>query len=739
MTATPSIPQYREWAKATAATRTELRGQLERITYVNEENGYLIGRLKVHGQKGLVTIVGNIPNPTPGQMLKLVGEWTNHPKFGEQFKIDSYECTVPATVKGIEKYLGSGLIKGIGPVTARRIVEVFGTKTLDIIEKSCARLSEVPGIGASKAALIARAWEEQRGVRDIMIFLQGHGISAAYAAKIYKLYGSEAIAVVRENPYQLAYDVRGIGFVSADRIARSLGFDLQCPERAQAGLVYVLDDMAGDGHVFAQREHLLAKAAELLAVESDILEDALASLAAGSQKIVLETLADGDREIEAVYLAPFRHCEGGAASMLQDLLRHPRSMRTIDVTKALAWVQGQLSITLAERQLEAVDRAATRKCCVITGGPGTGKTTIIKAILAICSRLTKRILLTAPTGRAAKRMSETTGMEARTIHRLLEYSVTQGGFQRNEDNMLAADLIIVDECSMIDLVLFYHLLKAIPRTATLVLVGDADQLPSVGAGSVLKDVIASGVVPVVTLNEIFRQAASSSIVVNAHRIIKGDMPTFPKGRDTDFFLFPAEEPEATQAMVVDVVRNRIPRQFGLSPLQDVQVLTPMNRGVLGTATLNERLQAALNPNGLEISRFGRTYRIGDKVMQIKNNYDKDVYNGDIGIVADIDQEAQNVKVTMDGRDVLYDYAELDELVLAYAVSIHKSQGSEYPAVVLPVSTQHYVMLQRNLLYTGVTRGKRLVVLVGDMKALSIAVRNNRLSMRNSWLAHRLRG
>ena len=724
-----------------ASSLVEIRGQLERITYTDEESGYTIAKIKVYGRRELVTIVGNIMNPTPGEVMRLNGEWANHPKFGEQFKVVFYQCSVPATVKGIEKYLGSGLIKGIGPVMAKRIVAAFGESTLSVIEENSERLIEVPGIGQARVGMIAKAWQEQKEIRAVMLFLQSHGVSSTYAAKIYKHYGNNSIAVVQDNPYRLAHDIFGIGFLTADRIAEKMGFDKESAERAQAGLIYALHEFSDEGHVFVPQDQLLLKTRELLDVDLGILKNALPVLEA-DRRIVTETLPCGgvqpdEYSLNAVYLAKFHFSEIQAASRIKALLNTPRAIRQIDVPKALEWVQGKLSIALAAKQSEAVRSAVTNKVSVITGGPGTGKTTIIKAILRICAPLTKRILLAAPTGRAAKRMAETTGFEAKTIHRLLEYSMAHGGFQKNEDSPLNADLLIIDEASMLDLILMHHLLKAVPLGATLILVGDVDQLPSVGAGSVLKDIIASGVVPVVTLNEIFRQAESSSIIVNAHKIIKGEMPSLVPKQNDDFYFFRAEEPDDAHARVVDVVKKRIPHRFGFRALEDIQVLTPMNRGAVGAARLNEALQDALNPNGFELTRGGRKYRAGDKVMQIRNNYDKEVYNGDIGVITVIDPEAQSIGVSVDGREVIYDYSELDELVLAYAVSIHKSQGSEYPVVVIPVMTQHYVMLQRNLLYTGVTRGKKLVVLVGTGKAVAIAVKNNKIAKRNSWLHMRL--
>lgn len=711
-----------------------IRGQIERVTFSNEENGYTVAKVKVYGRSDLVTVIGNMANPTPGEILQMTGEWGNHPKYGEQFKLVFYKTVMPATAYAIEKYLGSGLIKGIGPVMARRMVKVFAEKTLDVIELEPDRLCEVPGIGKARIGMIRRAWEEQKAVREVMIFLQGHGVSSAYATKIYKQYGDQAISVVQKNPYRLAHDIFGIGFLTADRIAEKMGFDKEAPERAQAGLLYTLHEASDEGHVCLPMEELLTRAEKLLDIGQEDLQQAVYALVE-VKDIVIETLEPGGG---MVYLAKFHVSECQVAARLRNLLAAPRAVRQIDAARALEWVQGTLSIQLADMQRQAIGAVISGKVTVITGGPGTGKTTIIRAILKIFSRLTQRIQLAAPTGRAAKRMSEATGMEARTIHRLLEYNMARGGFMKNDESLLEADLVIVDEASMVDIILMHHLLKAIPAGSMLLLVGDVDQLPSVGAGSVLKDVIASGVVPTVTLNEIFRQAQTSAIITNAHRIIRGEMPECNSGRaDNDFFLFRELEPDAALARVVDVVRQRIPSKFGFAPLEDIQVLTPMNRGSTGTVKLNEALQDALNPKGAELQRGGRKFRIGDKVMQIRNNYDKNVYNGDIGFVRSINTEEQEVHVDIDGVDIAYDYSDLDELVLAYAVSIHKSQGSEYPVVVIPLTMQHFVMLQRNLLYTAVTRGKRLVVLVGSPKALAIAVKNNKITKRYGLLSQRL--
>ena len=680
--------------------------------------------------------------PTAGQVIRATGEWINHPKHGEQFTILQYTTMVPATAAGIEKYLGSGLIKGIGPVMAKRIVKFFGEKTLDIIEQNYERLEEVDGIGDKRVKMIWKAWNDQKAIREVMVFLQGHGVSPAYATKIFRQYGDNAIEVVKENPYRLAMDIFGIGFITADRIAESLGFGKDSEVRAEAGLIYVLQQVSDDGHVYYPQDLLVEKSVEMLEVNQEVIQKALKTLES-IRRIVIDVFpaTTPEEEIRAVYLFRYHVSERGVAAKLRKLLRAPHARRKIDIDKAVSWVQEKLSISLAQKQAEAVRSALTNKVMVITGGPGTGKTTIIKSILAIFERMGIRILLSAPTGRAAKRMSEATDRDAKTIHRLLEFSPATMGFQRNDENPLDSDLLIIDEASMVDTALMYHLLNAIPEEATLIIVGDVNQLPSVGPGSVLSDIIESGAVPVVILNEIFRQAQDSSIIVNAHLINNGSMPILDRsvmGRN-DFYFIEKDEPEDALKIILELVCGRINRAFGFHPLDEIQVLTPMNRGVVGTSNLNIELQKAMNPREDGITRGGRSYRIGDKVMQIRNNYDKDVFNGDIGKVSRIDTENQEVVIGFDGRDVAYDYSELDEVVLAYAVSVHKSQGSEYPCVVIPIMTQHYVLLQRNLLYTAITRGKSLVVIVGSKKALAIAVKNNRTVKRYTYLTERLKG
>jgi len=723
---------------------SDLSGQIERITYTNEENGFTIARVKVYGQRDLVTVVGNLMAPTPGEILKMRGEWANHPKFGEQFKVVHYETKVPATVYGIEKYLGSGLIKGLGPVMAKRIVKKFGKRTLDVIENEISKLAQVEGVGKKRIAMIKNAWSEQKEIRDVMIFLQSHGVSSGYATKIFKEYGNRSIAVVKVNPYRLATDIFGIGFVTADSIAEKLGFPKDSEQRVEAGILYVLHQLSDDGHVYYPYEELVEKSREILGVEREVVVKALGTLAA-DKKIVFEDLNNSIEEFKenkkAVYLAKFHLCEVGIADRLKLLSSSPRSIRSVDTNKAVEWVQKQLLINLAKNQVSAVRSSLEKKVVVITGGPGTGKTTIINAVLKVFSMLKVRIILAAPTGRAAKRMSETSGFEAMTIHRLLEFSFAKGGFQRNEERPLSCDLLVVDEASMIDTVLMYHLLKAIPQGAIFILVGDVNQLPSVGAGNILKDIIESDTVEVVELNEIFRQAKESRIIVNAHKINNGVIPSFESsyqnGPENDFYFIQQEEPERVLETILELVKGRIPGRFGFDPVDDIQVMTPMHKGVVGAGNLNRKLQETLNPGQDDVIRGDRIFRVNDKVMQIRNNYDKEVFNGDIGRITRIYQEDQQLTISFDGREVTFEFSDLDEIVLAYAISIHKSQGSEFPAVVIPVLTQHYILLQRNLIYTAVTRGRKLVVMVGTRKALAIGVNNNKTKKRFTYLKHRL--
>jgi exodeoxyribonuclease V alpha subunit len=723
---------------------SKIQGQIERITFANEENGFTIARLKTKGEKDLVTVVGSLPGINPGEVLELLGEWSNHPKFGQQFKVVKFKSVMPATAAGIEKYLGSGLIKGIGPIMASRLVNKFGVDTLEIIDTNPERLEEVEGIGEKRVQMIRNAWDAQKEIREVMVFLQGHGVSSTYSAKIYKQYGQGSIKVVQENPYRLAADIFGIGFKTADKIAGNLGIDRNSEIRAEAGILYVLHELADDGHVYYPYEPLIEACQKILEVDKEIIIKALAKLFE-ERKIVLEDLNDLKEEFtpnnKGVYLTGYHVAEQNIALKLKILLNSPSNLRQIDEDKALEWVQTRLDIQLTEKQKEGVKTAIKQKVMVLTGGPGTGKTTIIKAILEIYQRLTPKIVMGAPTGRAAKRMSEATGWEAKTLHRVLEWSPKEMGFKKDGDHPLDADVVIVDEASMIDNLLMHHFLKAVPRGSVLVLVGDVNQLPSVGAGNVLKDIIASGLVPVVELNEIFRQAMGSLIITNAHRINQGEFPRIPDPKEEtlqDFYFIQKEKPEDVLATILDLVTNRIPSRFKINPIDGIQVLTPMHRGVIGAENLNKVLQEALNKSQVELPRGGRIYKLGDKVMQIKNDYDREVFNGDIGRITRIDPEEQEVTVEFDGRQVEYDFSDLNELLLAYAVSVHKSQGSEYPVVVIPVHISHYMLLQRNLLYTGVTRARKLVIIVGTKKALSIGIRNNKIQKRFTGLCQKLK-
>jgi exodeoxyribonuclease V alpha subunit len=723
----------------------ELKGQIERITYNSQETGYTIARVKVHGKPDLVTVVGNLMSPMPGEVLTMKGEWTSHPKYGQQFKVVYYEASVPAKVLGIRKYLGSGLIKGIGPVMAERIVKQFGNQTLDIIEDQTERLAEVEGIGKKRIKMIRQAWDDQKEIRVVMLFLQSHGISSAYASKIYKHYGDQSIGIVRENPYRLAMDIFGIGFITADKIAEQLGFSKDSSLRAEAGILFILNQLADEGHVYYPHEPLMEKCHEVLRIDQNIMAKALESLVA-SGKIAIEPLNGGIQEVtesnQAIYLAKFYFCEKRIAERIKLLFSTPKALRPIKVEKAVEWVQKELSIQLAQNQIEAIRNALNNKVLILTGGPGTGKTTVINAILKIFNAMGARCLLAAPTGRAAKRMSETTGIPAKTLHRLLEYSFQSGGFQKNEEKPLNCHVLIVDEASMIDTVLMYHLMKALPPTASFILVGDVNQLPSVGPGNVLKDMISSGTVPVTKLTEIFRQAAESLIVLNAHRINQGNFPLLLSNDHSkslgDFYFIRQQDPEKVLNIILDLTCNRIPKRFGFDPVDQVQVLTPMHRGTLGAANLNHHLQQALNPQKVPLVWGARSFKVHDKVMQLRNNYDKKIFNGDIGRIKHIDTDSQEVTVLFEDRLVTYDFSELDEIVLAYAISVHKSQGSEYPVVVIPIMTQHYILLQRNLIYTAITRAKKLAVLVGTWKALAIGIKNDKTRKRYTLLEERLK-
>ena len=719
-----------------------LSGSVERITYYNPENGYTVLRLRPEvsrGQRipglsydGLTTVVGNLPELSPGEHLRLQGLWDSHPKHGTQFKAEVCEQALPATVAGMESYLGSGMIKGIGPKMAERIVGRFKEETFDVIERQPERLLEVPGIGPDRTGKIIAAWQEQKQVKEIMLFLHSHGVSTNLAVKIYKTYGDKALETVQKNPYQLERDIYGVGFKTADRIAQALGLPPEHPSRIEAGIVFALNEMINDGHVYAPREMLGARAIELLGVAPELIPPALERLVR-EERIRTEMLPSSNESekngLPVIYLTPLYFGEKGVAERLKALAGAPTSTHQISFPDQ----------TLSAEQQSAVQVALNSAVSILTGGPGTGKTTCLKALIAALEAQHKNFALVSPTGRAAKRLSEATGHPASTIHRLLEPNPTLG-FKRNEDNPLEVDFLVVDEASMLDLLLTNHLLKALRPGTHVLFVGDVDQLPSVGAGDVLRDIIASGVVAVTRLTTIFRQAAGSQIITNAHLINQGKMPAISKDSQ-DFFLFPAEDAAQAADWVVQVVAERIPQKFNLDALRDIQVLAPVYRGPAGVTVLNERLQEKLNPaspNKPERRLFGITYRAGDKVMQTLNNYEKDVFNGDIGFINAIDSIEHTLAVDFDGKVVAYDWNEVDELALAYAISVHKAQGSEFPAVVMPIVPQHYMLLQRNLLYTAVTRARSLCVLTGSRKAISMAVRNNKVAQRFTALEWRLK-
>ena len=732
-------------------------GTVERITYYNQENGYTVLRLRPKTEnsqripglnlEGLLTVVGNLPELSPGEKIRLEGDYGTHPKHGLQFKADKCEKLLPVTATAIERYLGSGLIKGIGPKLAKRIVNVFKEKTLEIIEEDPDRLREVPGIGEDRTSKIIQSWKEQQKVKEIMLFLHGHGVSTNLAVKIYKTYGDQSLDVLQENPYQLEEDIYGVGFKTADRIAQDLGLPQDHPSRIEAGIVYSINDSINEGNVYLELNALTQGASELLDVDRDLVISGLDRLV-NNERIKVEinygeppeklkttnSISEKPEKGETkIYLTPFYHSERGVAEKIGELLTYTTKPR-----------QGQLLLGgegLSTEQEDALKKAIISNVSVLTGGPGTGKTTCLKALIHNLESQNIRYALASPTGRAAKRLSQATGRPASTIHRLLAFS-PEKGYQYHKKHPLKIDFLIVDEASMLDLILAHHLLQALKAGTQVLFVGDIDQLPSVGAGNVLQDMIQSGMVPVSRLSKIYRQSEDSQIITNAHRINKGEFPNISKTPSGDFFLFPAVDDQQAADWIIDLVSSRIPTQFNFNPVDDVQVLSPMYRGEAGVDRLNEKLQAKLNPEndrkpGVKI--FGQIFRVGDKVMQTRNNYDKDVFNGDIGKVMQINRIDQNLAVNFDNnREVSYNFAELDEVVLAYAVSVHKAQGSEFPAVVIPVITQHYVMLQRNLIYTAITRAEKLCVLVGSKKAIYIAIKNNKITHRNTGLSERIR-
>ncbi len=710
----------------------ELTGVIESIVFRNEDNGYSVCSVKADGQKDPVTVVGTCGAMWIGETMRATGTWTRHPRHGFQFQAEEITCMAPSSARGIERYLASGMIRGIGKVMAKRLVKHFGADTLRIIEKESQRIEEIEGIGPILRKRIKESWNEQRGTRDIMIFLQGHGIGTAQAARIYRQYGADAIALVRTNPYRLCADVWGIGFKTADSVAMSLGIPENSVIRARAGIVYVMRTLSEEGHCYCTEAELLLYAEQLLGINIEILTEALQAELQGKWLT---------KEDDRIYLTTLHENECTIATKIRHLIDTPANFKPIQSTKAVAWAEEQMHIQFAPQQRLALETALDSKMAIITGGPGVGKTTIIRALVDVYKRRSLTFYLAAPTGRAARRMTEATGHDAVTIHRLLKFLPQTGKFEFHGGNPLPGDCLILDEVSMVDLPLMAAVMDALPEHMVVILVGDIDQLPSVGPGNVLRDLIQSGVIPCQALNTIFRQESGGFIVRNAHNINEGHRLELPESsrRDlSDFYMLSCNEPDAALARLLDLVTKRIPQRFGMNPLTDIQVLSPMRRGSLGTDNLNAILQETLNPQGDEIERFGRKYRLRDRVMQIRNNYDKEVFNGDIGSIVAVDTEDKSLVVDMDGRRVGYDLTDLDELVHAYAGTIHKSQGSEYPAVVILMTTQHFKMLQRNLLYTAVTRGKKLVCIVGSHKAIGMAIANTEMRQRRTSLKDRLR-
>jgi exodeoxyribonuclease V alpha subunit len=724
---------------------TALRAEIIAIVYANPENGYTVARSRIESEPGQSTLVGCMPGVSPGEMVEITGQWKEHPKFGRQFAVQTCQQLLPATEAGIRRYLGSGLIRGLGPVMAARLVDHFGAAVLDILDNDPEQVLQVEGIGQKKLESIRSSWNAQHQIRGLMLFLQTHEIPPGYAARIFRRWGPDSLAKVRENPYNLASDVPGIGFRMADAMALKLGFQEDCAERMEAAVLYALKHFNDKGHVFTPRAQLMKLAGEILVgAEPGPIEQAIAALAQ-RKRILIEPLPDpqsdpqSDHDEEAVYLMAFYRMERDAAMRLQAIAAHPAGRPSAGVPGLLRQAEDRARLTLSEEQREAVLRACTEKVCIITGGPGTGKTTITRMICRVFEAQGLKIKLAAPTGRASKRLGEATGQAAATIHRLLGYS-PDGGFTHNEEKKLKVEALIVDEVSMLDLPLLQHLLRALPLTCRLILVGDADQLPSVGPGNVLRDLLRSGTVPSCTLTQIFRQARQSLIVVNAHRINQGQYPLDGEREPgkSDFFWVEQEDPSRIVELIQQLVCQRIPEVYGLDALQDIQVLAPMHKGEVGTMNLNTLLQEKLNPRGVELRRGGQAFRVGDRVLQTRNNYERDVFNGDLGWIRRFDEAEGEVEVDFDGRTVRYPYEEMDELALAYAVSVHKSQGSEYPAVVMPVVTQHYMLLQRNLLYTALTRARKLAVLIGGKKALGMALRNAESGKRFTRLEERLK-
>ncbi|MDF1677977.1 MAG: ATP-dependent RecD-like DNA helicase [Legionellaceae bacterium] len=711
----------------------QLQGAIERVTFHSESTGFCVLRVKAKGNRDIVTVIGSVPSITAGEYIECRGVWVNDKKHGLQFKADTLKAIQPTTLEGIEKYLGSGMVKGIGPHFAKKLVAAFGEAVFDVIEEAPHRLLELEGIGEKRKTQVLSAWAEQKAIRSIMVFLHGHGVGSARAVRIYKTYGDKAVQLVEENPYRLARDIHGIGFKTADNLAEKLGIAKDAFVRAQAGVLHVLQELCDSGHCAVDRTQLIDASVKLLDIPKDVIERALEA------ELEEETLmVDVIRGVPCVYPASLYTAEVNAAAQLRRLNTGTPPWGEIDIEKVIPWVEKQTALALSDSQRDAIGVVLKSKLSIMTGGPGVGKTTIVKSLLGILEAKALRIGLCAPTGRAAKRLTETTRMEAKTIHRLLDFDMKTYGFKHHQNNLLPLDVLIIDEASMIDVVLLHHLVKAIPLDTAVIFVGDIDQLPSVGSGAVLSDLITSGVIATVRLTEIFRQAAHSHIIVNAHRVNEGRMPKSYDSPQSDFFTLYTDTPEAIHTKLIEVVTHRLSRRYGYDPIQDIQVLTPMNRGGLGARSLNAALQEKLNGDATpKIERFGSVYAPGDKVIQMRNNYDKDVFNGDIGCIKSVNMEESELHILFDGSVKNYSFNELDEVSLAYAISIHKSQGSEFPVVVIPLATQHFTLLARNLLYTGITRGKRHVVLIGQKKAIGMAVHNDKEASRLTKLAERL--
>ncbi len=705
-----------------------LKGIVERITYSNSENGFSVIRLKTENKDELVTVVGILPSLNPGTQLMLKGDWKTDNKYGKQFSVKSYKELMPSTLTGIEKYLGSGLIKGIGPVYAKKIIKKFGLSTIEIIEKTPDRLSEIEGIGEKRLEMIKSGWEEQKEIKNVMIFLQSHGISTTFAVKIFKRYGKKSVDVLKENPYRLADDIWGIGFKSADKIAENMGFEPFSYSRCRSGFLYILNEASNNGHCYLTKEEMIEEAQKLLDIDEEAINDHLLTAVKDESLI---------NDNGCIYLPPILFSEIAVSKRIKEISNTPGIYSSSGVKEVIKKIENEEKISYDLIQKEAIEKVVQSKFMVLTGGPGTGKTTTTLGIIKVFQQMGAEVVLAAPTGRAAKRLSETTRMEAKTIHRLLEFKPGEG-YKKNSENPLKGDILIVDESSMIDLLLMHNLLKAVPVTMNVLLVGDVDQLPSVGAGNVLKDIINSKKIEVVKLERIFRQAENSEIIMNAHRINKGLFPELKSNKESDFFFIQEEDPEKVVEIINDLCTRRIPKYYKVDAVNDIQVLAPMQRGVTGAQNLNQVLQKSLNKNTQGLDQGGHSYYLGDKVMQIKNNYDKGVFNGDIGIISNINFEDKIINVQYDHTEALYESGDFDELVLAYAVTVHKSQGSEYKVVIAPLTTQHYMMLQRNLLYTCVTRAKKIMILVGTKKAVFLAVKNNKITKRNTRLGEFLK-